>query len=912
MTRYLFRSVVVLDPTTSELYPGATGQVYSAADEALANPLTLFLLDGTEVLELTASAQGVLPPFRVEDETDVVWVSGTAPRLSISTLDSMLTAALEARLVSAAVEDGSLVLTFADGSELTVAGTVVGPPGGDAPPGSSQEIAQRVEEALAPYRVELDAKAQELTERLSSSTSELQLLQESLQDLEAQQAELRDDVLPTVESRIDAARTRLDNIGNEALGDGRTITEVLDDAFLRSSNAAAQADAAANSAGEASASAGAAATSASEAAAAADAAILSANGKNTSTASLTEPAGDGGAAGDTHFRYADNTYREVTGYWRWDGEDWLPMGFNHQVISSVDVGSLSVVGTATINQAVVALLVANILTANVIESEMIASDAIEARHLTVSESLWAKVLGAHLINATEINAESVAAAVGEFVTVRVDQLIAAGASINTAVIDQIFAEMFVTNRIMANQVVIGSGANMIPWRPASERLEPHTVRPSWSATVYYTGIEVEGGPFSSRTPALDLRSSDPLGMPVQPGKSYRLEVRDIEQSPGETAAADIYWRDLNGDYLTTTSGSVVTHGGTSVAEGEAPANAYYASVTISATNTFHLLAEPSFKAMDAASLIVDGGIAAVKLDVDDLAATTAFIDTLWANIVSSKTVIADQVKAGAVDGQVVTGATIRTSANATEGVKIDDDGIRSYGPSNSLVFEVEPEVGRTTMTSPDGKQRFRIVNDGLEITQITPFLTVTGYVRAYAAGGVSGSSIIDVNGDLRVGMGAGGGSLVGGRITPPVSAVIERGLEVKDTLIIGGEVIQAGDTNGWQSLTRNSGWSNTSGWNNPQYRVRNNVVYFRGRLNATSGAGTVIFNLPEAIIPEGQTSTAGDVLVFPIDAGGYHRLAVYTNTTGNQSSGFAGRFALVSKSGSVSGLSLSSISYPLG
>lgn len=73
-----------------------------------------------------------------------------------------------------------------------------------------------------------------------------------------------------------------------------------------------------------------------------------------------------------------------------------------------------------------------------------------------------------------------------------------------------------------------------------------------------------------------------------------------------------------------------------------------------------------------------------------------------------------------------------------------------------------------------------------------------------------------------------------------------------------------------------------------------------------------MFNLPEAIIPSSQSPTAGDVLVFPVDAGGYHRMAVYTDRADNVSNGFAGRMTLVSKSGSINGLSLAGITYLLG
>lgn len=76
----------------------------------------------------------------------------------------------------------------------------------------------------------------------------------------------------------------------------------------------------------------------------------SANGKNTITLSTAAPSGSGKRPGDTWWRI---TGAAIIGQWQWDGTKWLATAISHQVISSVDVNTLTVTGTARMSQAVV-------------------------------------------------------------------------------------------------------------------------------------------------------------------------------------------------------------------------------------------------------------------------------------------------------------------------------------------------------------------------------------------------------------------------------------------------------------------------------------------------------------------------------------------------------------------------------
>lgn len=83
----------------------------------------------------------------------------------------------------------------------------------------------------------------------------------------------------------------------------------------------------------------------------------------------------------------------------------------------------------------------------------------------------------------------------------------------------------------------------------------------------------------------------------------------------------------------------------------------------------------SFQQVDIGNLIVSG----------DTVMKTAVIDKLYADVVRSRELVADKVKAGAVDGQRITGATIETDAAANAGVKIDTKGIISHGSGSQVV-----------------------------------------------------------------------------------------------------------------------------------------------------------------------------------------------------------------------------------
>lgn len=80
---------------------------------------------------------------------------------------------------------------------------------------------------------------------------------------------------------------------------------------------------------------------------------------------------------------------------------------------------------------------------------------------------------------------------------------------------------------------------------------------------------------------------------------------------------------------------------------------------------------------------------------------------------------------------------------------------------------------------------------------------------------------------------------------------------------------------GWITASLGGGLSHEAG--NPlQYRRRNGIVYFRGRLTSNGGSsGSVIFTLPVGFRPDGS---AGAVNIFYADSNGPVRINIPTNT----------------------------------
>lgn len=191
--------------------------------------------------------------------------------------------------------------------------------------------------------------------------------------------------------KIDAAKTQIENAAKILLDAETTLGEKLDDAFGQIENA-----------------------------------VTSANGKNVVHYENRPPtADDPGTPGDTWFVGDVNDGRwQATAQYRYT-TGWEPVQLSHEILASVDVGTL-VAGSAAIREAVIQKLWAEVVVARMVTAQefigenAILTGAVTASKITASEELWAKI--------------------GEFVRIRtgmleadaVDGMVITGATIQTA------------------------------------------------------------------------------------------------------------------------------------------------------------------------------------------------------------------------------------------------------------------------------------------------------------------------------------------------------------------------------------------------------------------------------------------------------------------------------------------------
>jgi hypothetical protein len=316
------------------------------------------------------------------------------------------------------------------------------------------------------------------------------------------------------------------------------------------------------------------------------------------------------------------------------------------------------------------------------------------------------------VTATQINASSVGAAVGAFVKLDVKDLIVTGtgtmdsaavlklssevatvidlgverlvansANMSTAVADKMFSNIFATNQLMANQIVVGAGLNVVP--------DPGFISTALNAkrttNSQQTVTVSAGGDLSLTTTTtgnqyfrvMGNTTSDLKSMiPVEPGQVWRFRAT-VTAPAGGSSTLQIATRTKTGTTATTVTGSTLTGTGVHELEFTVASNVYYLHPEIRTSGvvgTFTLVRN-TLSLMQKAdnSLIVNGGVTAekitfvgdganpneaglvgnfakiMKLDVKNLTVTgvgnmeEAVIDKLWADVVRAKKITTDML-----------------------------------------------------------------------------------------------------------------------------------------------------------------------------------------------------------------------------------------------------------------------------
>lgn len=353
------------------------------------------------------------------------------------------------------------------------------------------------------------------------------------------------------------------------------------------------------------------------------------------------------------------------------------------------------------------------------------------------------------ITGDHVDAQSVGAKVGTFVQINVDQIDVTGnANFKTAVADKLFVNMFSTNKISTNELLVGKGENLIPWLLNNE-IGSRTVDPHVSLNGS-SKLNIEGTPGTGvgGTNALFANATIVPGtylttFEFRPGaKTANMNVNVFSVLPNTKYKLSLYIRaggsyasglpnvrlvvglyDGTGKYVNgpwfgapkalTWDWEQITY--------EFTTGAAHAGVILQLQmdkpGTLRI-DQPSFT-KDGASLIATGGIVAdhitaseemsakigsfLKLDVGSLTATgtstldTAVINNLWANVVRSRSITTDMLLVGKGANLIPNGdlANGKDGWSNSFGIYVGDPSSKALGFPAALWY-----LGNGTANSP--------------------------------------------------------------------------------------------------------------------------------------------------------------------------------------------------------------------
>lgn len=79
-------------------------------------------------------------------------------------------------------------------------------------------------------------------------------------------------------------------------------------------------------------------------------------------------------------------------------------------------------------------------------------------------------------------------------------------------------------------------------------------------------------------------------------------------------------------------------------------------------------------------------------------------EKIKAGMLAANSVTADNLRAGAIDGQVITGASIQTDRQNNRGLKIDNNGMRAYSSSGWKSLDIDAHTGEISISGRIGRR----------------------------------------------------------------------------------------------------------------------------------------------------------------------------------------------------------------
>jgi hypothetical protein len=317
--------------------------------------------------------------------------------------------------------------------------------------------------------------------------------------------------------------------------------------------------------------------------------------------------------------------------------------------------------------------------------------------------------------ARDLAAEEITAAV-----IKVDQLTVTGSgNMSTAVAEEFWARKIAAKKILAQEVIIGAGYNLVAngmgemkdgtnFSRFARNTSPGTHAGTPAVESYWT--------YSTSGLAIDNRFS------VVGGRTYKGSAYTRGQYDGQSCFMQMRFYGADGSYLTNPSPwssymfSNKTANSTewSYYEGEivAPAGAVEADIVlygnhnygVQNANQWHRWAAIQVIEMTEGSLIVDGAVKANHFDAD----TFNVNDIITAHKIEADSIEVDQVKNAIrvdsylFDGQVYYGGRFEGSTFVTPTVNnayvaMDHQGIYAYDTNNELTFWINAANGKVAI-----------------------------------------------------------------------------------------------------------------------------------------------------------------------------------------------------------------------
>lgn len=316
------------------------------------------------------------------------------------------------------------------------------------------------------------------------------------------------------------------------------------------------------------------------------------------------------------------------------------------------------------------------------------------------------------IAARHINAESIGAAVGDFVKVNVKDLISTNATLNTAVVNQLWTDVVRSRKITTDMLLVGPGINMIldplfgDTSLSAERIAASSG--TWSVLSASAGVPVRFRCYPAATQSgLHLRgSTNDWYSVIEPGKRYRIRFRAYTHATGNSMVRAVV-RVLN---FEGSSAFVAADQTAYQAVGKGVGNWTWHEYTWTAPTdavgvypviqvqggaaTFTDFANPTMT-IDGASLIVDGTIGADKIiansiGTDQLAANSITTDKLVTNSVTAAKIQAGQInvdhlQAGTLSASNIESGTLSAVVTVSGTIQTATSGQRTVMNSSGLV-----------------------------------------------------------------------------------------------------------------------------------------------------------------------------------------------------------------------------------